>query len=138
MENADRAEQENRTGIKQGPGRSAKLILVTEDDPDVRTVLVDLLREAGHAVVEAANVEQALTILRAVEPALLITDVMMPGGSDGFELAMAARRLYPELKVMCISGYNQVETPRAGCHLMLQKPFRVAEILDRVAGLLRR
>jgi CheY-like chemotaxis protein len=138
MENADPAERENRTGIKRDVGWSAELILVTEDDPDLRTLFVDLLREAGHAVTVAANVEQALTILRAVEPALLITDIMMPGESDGLELAMAARRLYPEIKVICISGYDHVHTPRDGCHLMLRKPFRVTEILDSVAALMRR
>jgi two-component system cell cycle sensor histidine kinase/response regulator CckA len=83
-------------------------ILLTEDDPDVRQMLATLLRTAGHTVLAAENAERALaTAASHVEPIdLLLTDVVMPGGT-GRELARRIAVVRPGLRVLYISGYPE-------------------------------
>jgi CheY-like chemotaxis protein len=116
-------------------------ILVVEDQPDVRDVIVLPLRDEGYAVSEAGNADEALRILQTTAFDLLITDVVMPGAMNGFALASAARRLQPGIKVVCVTGYSREETPdkhRGECDLIVHKPFRISTFLDTVAKLLGR
>src|ERR1700746_1414949 len=82
-------------------------ILLVEDDEDVLVVAAESLRELGYQVVTAVNAAQALEVLRgdrAVD--LLFSDVIMPGGMNGAQLAVEARRIRPALKVLLTSGYT--------------------------------
>jgi signal transduction histidine kinase/CheY-like chemotaxis protein len=82
-------------------------ILLVEDDEDVLVVAAESLRELGYQVVTAVNATQALEVLRgdrAVD--LLFSDVIMPGGMNGAQLAVEARRIRPALKVLLTSGYT--------------------------------
>ena len=82
-------------------------ILVVEDDEDVLSVTAESLRELGYRVVTAVNAAQALEILRGDQPIdLLFSDVIIPGGTNGAQLAVTARRVRPELKVLLTSGYT--------------------------------
>ena len=82
-------------------------ILVVEDDEDVLAVTAESLRDLGYQVVTAANAARALEILRGDQPIdLLFSDVIIPGGTDGAQLAVKARRVRPELKVLLTSGYT--------------------------------
>jgi signal transduction histidine kinase len=82
-------------------------ILVVEDDEDVLTVTAESLRELGYQVVTAANATRALEILRGDQPIdLLFSDVIIPGGTNGAQLAVTARHVRPELKVLLTSGYT--------------------------------
>jgi len=93
--------------VPQGmPVVAQATILVVEDDPRVREVAAETLRDAGFRVLAVADAQQALTLLRRGEPAdLLFSDIVMPGGMNGVELAQEARRLRPMLPVLLATGY---------------------------------
>jgi PAS domain S-box-containing protein len=116
-------------------------ILVAEDEPVVRELVLRLLRRAGHSVTGAADGEQALKLAKR-EPAfdLLVTDVVMPG-MNGRELAERMQQLQPRLPVLFMSGYaHDLDggLPEAnGASAFLQKPFDAAALLQRVQSLLQ-
>ena len=96
-----------------GPASSHETILVVEDDEDVLLVAAENLRELGYHVETAVNAAQALEILRGDDPVdLLFSDVIMPGGMNGVQLAVEARRIRPELKVLLTSGYTATALSR--------------------------
>jgi CheY-like chemotaxis protein len=91
-------------------------VLVAEDDPRVRRITLQRLTILGYGVVEAANGARALELLaeRGDEIDLLFTDMVMPGGMGGDELARQARERVPGLKVLFTTGYAQPEAMRRG------------------------
>src|SRR6516165_1940309 len=90
-----------------GPASSHETILVVEDDEDVLMVAAESLRGLGYQVETAVNAAQALDMLRGDHPIdLLFSDVIMPGGMNGVQLTVEARRIRPELKVLLSSGYT--------------------------------
>ena len=94
--------------VQATPGlRGNETVLVVEDEPEVRGVAVAFLRALGYAVHEAGDAEQALQHLRD-DPAiaLLFSDVVLGGNTNGIELAQAARALRPALPVLLTSGYE--------------------------------
>jgi CheY-like chemotaxis protein len=109
----------------------AGLVLVVEDDPDVREFAVATLHELGFTVLAAADGRTALEILDE-RPSidLLFTDVIMPGGLDGFEVAREAAARRPGIKVLFTSGYTEIglsrEFPQGG--RLLSKPYRSADL----------
>jgi CheY-like chemotaxis protein len=87
-------------------GASEETILVVEDDDDVRTHSVDSLRELGYRVLEAHDGPSALRLLeRQPRVDLLFTDVVLPSGLTGAQVAAQARELRPALKVLFTTGY---------------------------------
>jgi CheY-like chemotaxis protein len=83
-------------------------ILVVEDDPNVRSTVLVQLDNLGYDTIEAEDGRTALEVLQSDEVIdLLFTDVVMPGGLNGVELAREARSLRPSLKVVFSSGYSQ-------------------------------
>ena len=121
------------------PGGTEK-ILVVEDDPRVRRVAVSRLTDFGYQVIEAANGAEALEQLeRHDDIALLFTDVVMPGGITGDELAHKVRAERPNIKVLFTSGY--AEPAIAGRELAqsgswLKKPYTARELATRLRQLL--
>jgi signal transduction histidine kinase/CheY-like chemotaxis protein len=107
-QSADRiisSEPEAETASLQ-PASGGGTILVVEDDQEVLAVTAESLRKLGYQVVTAANAMQALEILAADQPIdLLFSDVVMPGGVNGAQLAVRARHVRPDLKVLLTSGY---------------------------------
>ena len=82
-------------------------ILVVEDDQDVLAVTAECLREFGYHVVTAVDAARGLEILSGEQPIdLLLSDVIIPGGTNGAQLAVKARRIRPRLKVLLTSGYT--------------------------------
>jgi two-component system cell cycle sensor histidine kinase/response regulator CckA len=114
------------------------MILVVEDQEEVRTLAVRALEKFGYTVFSAANGEEALTLCRQPDkvPDLVVTDVIMPG-MNGRELAEELRRLMPGLRVLFVSGYT--DNAIAHCGVLdadveyLQKPF-TADALARKVG----
>ena len=79
--------------------------LVVEDEPLIAMEAVDLLEEGGFRVLEAWSADQALKLLEENGPVtLLFTDVHMPGGADGFELARRTAKSWPHIAVVVASG----------------------------------
>ena len=90
-------------------------ILVVEDDQRVRRVSVRRLKELGYAVIEADSGPAALLVLDREEPIdVLFTDIVMPGGMTGLDLAHEARRRRPELKILFTSGYAEPAALKVG------------------------
>jgi PAS domain S-box-containing protein len=121
--------------------KGSERVLLVEDDEMVRTYAEQLLRSLGYKVVAAENGPSALAILRGGETFdLLLTDMVMPGGIDGRELAETARALRPALRVLISSGYAESaidagEWQHAGLHL-LSKPYRRRELAEKVRRVL--
>jgi PAS domain S-box-containing protein len=113
-------------------------ILVAEDDVDVRETIVQVLTGLGYRVLVAGTAVAALGLLRSGRPVdLLFTDVVMPGGTNGLDLARAARRLRPDLKILVGSGHagetiHQIrdEFP------FIAKPHRSAALARKIRELL--
>ncbi|HYD74323.1 MAG TPA: PAS domain S-box protein [Candidatus Binatia bacterium] len=108
-------------------------VLVVEDDPFVRRHVIASLESLGYRVTMASDGREALDILRSGErPDLLFTDVVMPGGMNGMQLAEHARRMAPKMKVLFTSGYPQEALASRGQldpeARMLNKPYRKAEL----------
>jgi DNA-binding NtrC family response regulator len=80
-------------------------VLLVEDEPLIRLFISELLEEAGFKVVEAANATEALVILEAgLRVNVLLTDVDMPSGCNGFELAHKVHKSWPEAEILIMSG----------------------------------
>ncbi|WP_395678476.1 response regulator [Inquilinus sp.] len=135
----DRAEPEI---VARAPGAAhAETILVVEDDDDVRSHSTGILRELGYAVVEAP---EGRTALRAIkqhpEISLLFTDVGLPGGMNGRQLAEAARRARSDLKVLFTTGYARnaiVHDGRLDPGVQLiTKPFTYAALATKLRDVL--
>jgi CheY-like chemotaxis protein len=119
------------------PANGHETILLVEDDKDVLTVAAESLRELGYQVVTASNAKQGMEVLRGDQPIdLLLSDVMMPGGMNGVQLAVEARRIRPQLKVLLTSGYTA--TALSLQHGLpdnldvVEKPFRPEELAEKL------
>ncbi|HEY3100788.1 MAG TPA: ATP-binding protein [Methylomirabilota bacterium] len=113
------------------PRTGSETILVAEDDPAVRALATDMLREHGYTVLAAADGEEALLVAeRHTTPIhLLLTDVMMPR-MNGLELARAFGSIRPHARVLYMTGY--AEMPAAADGIIVQKPFSVFVLMDAV------
>jgi PAS domain S-box-containing protein len=136
-----------RAGAEQSSGdmleneaaapRGHETILIAEDDPFVRSSVIQRVEALGYRVVAAVNGKEALQRLRT-DPGIdmLFTDIIMPGGMSGWDLAEQARRLRPSLPVLFTSGYALealVEQGRARAQaVILTKPYRKVELAQRL------
>jgi two-component system, NtrC family, response regulator AtoC len=106
-------------------------ILVIDDDPGVRQVLIDSLSGMGHTVSAAESGEKALGTIREMGCDLLILDMVLPR-MDGMEVLQEVHRHHPELSVIMITGYASVETAikamKMGAFDYVVKPFRMEEV----------
>ncbi len=112
-------------------------VLIAEDDPFVRSYAVTSLESLGYLVIEAEDGREALLKLAdGLEADLLFTDVVMPGGINGWDLAERARQLRPGLRVLLTSGYALETLAERGRlpdgALILNKPYRKAELAKRL------
>jgi PAS domain S-box-containing protein len=126
------------------PARGSDTLLLVEDEMTVRLITSRILREQGYSVLEARNGQEALQLAAAYpEPIdLLLTDVIMPGGLSGRQLAEELTLLRPGLKVLYVSGYTHNVIVHHGVleagTAFLQKPFtpdnlnrKIREVLDK-------
>jgi PAS domain S-box-containing protein len=121
----------------------SETILVVEDDPDLRETVVAELGQLGYKTLEAHNAETALAILSGTETVdLLFTDVMMPGGTLGPQLAQRARELRPSIDVLFTTGYAENSVLAVGTALpaseVIAKPYRSEDLAMRIRYLLDR
>ena len=91
---------------RPGPDQR-KTLLIVEDEPLVLMMLVDFLEETGYRVFEARDAKGALQFIDGVEPIdLMLTDIGLPGGTNGRQLADMARKLRPHLPIVFATGYS--------------------------------
>jgi PAS domain S-box-containing protein len=118
-------------------GPKEETILLVEDDSEVRHMAAAMLRDMGYRVVEAAAAKTALAVLDdGATVDLLLTDIALPGGMSGGDLAQEALRLRPGMKVLLTTGYSDhlagLGLPAQPAHGLLQKPFHKAELAANV------
>ncbi len=120
----------DRSRALRGAGEK---VLIVEDDPKVRVLSVRRVRELGYVVIEVDNGKSALDLLdedREIE--LVFTDIVMPGGMSGYELAQELRKTRPDIKVLLTSGYAEElvhpEVLAKNDLKVLRKPYRREEL----------
>jgi PAS domain S-box-containing protein len=137
-EDTQEASSETETGVPTGAGET---VLVIDDEPVVRMLIVDVLEELGYSAMEASDGPEGLKVLQSkARVDLLVTDVGLPGGLNGRQVADAARVLRPELKVLFITGYAENAVIgqgrlEPGMHVVT-KPFAVEELARRIRSIL--
>ncbi|WP_395664402.1 response regulator [Methylocella sp.] len=123
--------------MPQEPARPP-LILVVEDEAIVRMFGADLLEAAGFAVIEAADADEALTVLRRRDDvSAVFSDVDMPGRLDGAELAGLIREKWPEIAVVLTSGRGGGGLRGAGA-AFVPKPYEADTLLREIRNAVRR
>ncbi|MET0281974.1 MAG: PAS domain-containing protein [Steroidobacteraceae bacterium] len=122
--------------------RHGETILIVDDEAPVRTMVNELLSEVGYSTIEAADGNAGLCVLKSdLHIDLLVTDVGLPGGMNGRQLADHARSLRPDLKVIFITGYSQHELITSAQSLrgevaVMTKPFELDELAHRIHHML--
>ncbi|MFT8243731.1 histidine kinase famiy protein [Roseomonas sp. BN140053] len=130
---------EGREGEPRG---RAETILVVEDNDDVLAITREHLETLGYRVLTATGGSEALEVLESRGEQgidLLFTDLVMPGGMNGLVLAEAVRQRLPGVPILLTTGYNEelvAEGPRTPAMDVLGKPYRRAELADRVRAAL--
>ncbi|WP_161966148.1 MHYT domain-containing protein [Steroidobacter cummioxidans] len=115
-------------------------ILMAEDDPSVAGIVEVMLADLGHHVLRAGNAEEAMRILHSKAPIdVLLSDVIMPGGINGVELAKQAEQLRPGIKILLSSGYAGETLDESLAHgrdwPFLRKPYFASELAEALAQL---
>jgi CheY-like chemotaxis protein len=134
------SEEETPGSAAQGQGET---VLVVDDEPVIRMLIRDVLLENDYVPLEAVDGPAALKLLQSnMRIDLLITDVGLPGGMNGRQVADAARVSRPNLKILFITGYAENAVVGNG-HLepgmeVLTKPFVIATLGDRIRELIAR
>jgi len=124
----------------RGGSARQRLVLVVDDEPDVRALVRRQLADAGHAVLVAASGAEAIELIETVDDIdVLVTDVVMPGRPDGLSLAAIARQRRPDLRIVVVTGHAErlAATGSRGASLpypVLLKPFTAAELAAAVGA----
>jgi CheY-like chemotaxis protein len=113
-------------------------ILIIDDNPQIRRLLVEILASAGHEIFEVEDGEEGLRLIQIHQPALVITDILMPQ-TDGLEVIRELRRGAPQIPTIAISGGHAMYlriAKRLGASATLGKPFRPMDLVRAVDELL--
>jgi CheY-like chemotaxis protein len=119
----------------------AELVLVVEDNAEVRHTAITHLTDLGYRTLAAAGGKEAIEILaRTPEVDVVFTDVVMPGGMTGWELGEKARRLRPDIRILYTSGFSEASVQDGRAHVaashFLGKPYRKHELAHKLRLLL--
>ena len=135
-------QEQEQTMLSDAPRAEAgETVLIVDDEPSVRMLVTDVLEELGYAAVEAADGVAGLKVLESdMRIDLLITDVGLPGGLNGRQMADAARRGRPKLRVLFITGYAENASigngrMAPGMHVMV-KPFGMEMLASRIKAII--
>jgi DNA-binding response OmpR family regulator len=118
------------------------LVLVIDDEPQMRRMIRRILSAAEHDAIEAANGREGLAMFQKYRPDIVVTDILMPE-KEGIETILEIRRVNAATGIIAISGGGASENlmfldiaQKFGADAVLAKPFRAQELIDAVAGLL--
>jgi CheY-like chemotaxis protein len=127
-----------RASTAQAATETRRRVLVVEDDPDVAEVAIAVIESLGHDVERCADAGAALARMERVNDFdLVFSDIVMPGGMNGIELAEALQKLQPNLPVLLATGYsNAALAPGALRFPVLAKPYSVQELSRRIAQMM--
>ncbi len=136
------ADADDAAAIEPVESGFGETVLVVDDDSTVRMLIAEVLTENHYRLIEAGDGVSALRVLEATQQRidLMVTDVGLPGGMNGRQLADAARQLRPELKILFITGYAENAVVGNG-HLepgmaVLAKPFAMSSFANKVREIL--
>jgi PAS domain S-box-containing protein len=137
---AEEADQNGERKLGSLLAARGELVLVVEDDARVRRVTVSRLEQLGYRILEAENGPQAVNVLaRHPDVDLLFTDIIMPGGMTGTDLAREVRTRNPNMKVLFTSGYAEPQVLRQGrVHddEWIKKPYTAANLARKLRDVL--
>jgi CheY-like chemotaxis protein len=123
--------------MEQNQAQDAPAVLVAEDEPLIRMVVADVIAEAGFAVYEAGDADEAIRLLQLHgEICILFTDVNMPGSMDGLALAHSVRARWPEVKIIVTTGRTKLgdrDLPHGG--VFLGKPYSLRHLLGAISDM---
>jgi CheY-like chemotaxis protein len=124
-----------------GRAGRGETVLIVDDEPSVRMLVTEVLEDLGYTAIEAADSIAGLKILHSnVRIDLLVTDVGLPGGMNGRQMADAGRERRPDLKVLFITGYAETAVLGHGSlhpgMQVLTKPFVLETLATRIKDLI--
>jgi CheY-like chemotaxis protein len=127
-------------GVPTAIAHEGETVLIVDDEPAVRMLVADVLTELGYAVIEAADGVSGIKILRSdTRIDLVISDVGLPGGMNGRQMADAGRAMRPDLKTLFITGYAETAVVGNGAlepgMQVLTKPFSIDALAASVREL---
>ncbi|MDQ1156910.1 PAS domain S-box-containing protein [Sphingomonas sp. SORGH_AS 950] len=131
------AERSGPAAARGSASGAGETVLIVDDEATVRLMIADVLRDMGYRVIEAGDSAAGLALLRSDRRIdLLVTDVGLPGGMNGRQMAEAGRELRPYLNIMFITGYAESAVLNSG-HLapgmqLLTKPFTVDALVTGI------
>ena len=106
-------------------------VLLVEDEDDLRMVIGEALRMMGYRVTPAADGPQAVDAMEHGRFEIVVSDVNMPGGMSGIELAEHVRQLQPRARIILVSGFARAQLPSLPAHItFLPKPYRIPQLLE--------
>jgi len=121
----------DRSDTPDLPPHGAIQILLAEDDDELREILLECLRRADRVIHPCNNGQEAIEILARSSFDLIVTDLMMPG-ADGIQILNEAKRLYPDVVVIIMTGYasldSAIQAIRGGAYDYIRKPFKLDEL----------
>lgn len=116
----------------------ARVVLVVDDDPMVRFVTAEYIRDCGYPAVEVADAAEAISVLESnAEIRIVVTDINMPGDMNGLQLARYVRDTWPPVHLIITSGLPDASRNLPSAAVYLHKPFSLLEmaaILSRFAA----
>ncbi|QJE01284.1 PAS domain S-box protein [Massilia forsythiae] len=117
-------------------------VLIVEDEPDLMDVAASLFTSMGYEVVTAASGYEAIDVMRQRDVDILFTDVVMPNGMNGIELASYTREHYPDTRIMLASGYplpalKQRHGSGLGEFAFVNKPYRLSDLARTLRSAMR-
>lgn len=125
-----------KTNITHEEIKMGGTVLLVDDELDLLEVGKSFLEEMGYKVITAANGPSAVTILERENIDLLVTDIVMPGGMNGVELGLQARKLKPNLKIIYSSGFpSDALAERSGTQIdgpLLNKPYQRKDLIEAI------
>ena len=115
-----------------------RTILVVDDEDQICTVMTEFLQDCGYNVLQAGNVGQAKELFSGRRVDLVFSDIDMPGGENGFDLAQWIFRRHPGTKVLLTSGFPHQTTQLAElCEPLIRKPYSFSAVLQRIENLIQ-
>ena len=119
-------------------GKSLPVVLVVEDDPLLRMLAVEVVEEAGCIAIEVRDADEAVILLESrTDIALVFTDINMPGSMDGLKLAHAVRDRWPPIKILVVSGKQQLQSsdlPSNSC--FVSKPYQASALVEELRSII--
>jgi CheY-like chemotaxis protein len=118
-------------------GKPPPVVLVVEDEPLLRMLAVEVVEEAGFIAIEARDADEAVTLLESrTDITLLFTDINMPGSMDGLKLAHAVRDRWPPIKILVVSGKQQLQISDLPSNSwFVGKPYQAAALVEELRSL---